>query len=177
MWAAYQKRWKCCSWWFPRPQIRSTVPVWLEVTLFHALRCTKHKKGILGFPQQLGIQVINIQLQWPKSKSLRGHRRGDPSWVKKSALWAKIWGMGRILIGEDSGKGLLLTRNRGTKGDTYGPMWEVCFEYIGRDMWREVWKLQLSREAGTRLWKHVAGGSVWNRGQGGKGLWGGEWCV
>ena len=64
---------------------------------------------------------------------------------------------------EDSGKGLLLSRNKGAKADTYWVVWgqiEICFEYIGRDIWREVWKLQLSREVRTRLWKENAGERV-----------------
>lgn len=93
---------------------------------------------------------------WGDERQLCGEK-------KKKAIWAKIWEIGRILIGKDSRNGLLLARSKGTKSDTYWIIWGqpgVCFEYIGGDMCREVWELQLSREVMTRQWKESAGRRV-----------------
>lgn len=62
----------------------------------------------------------------------------------KNAIQARIWRRGRILIGGDWGKELLLAKKKNKKALRHaraGLIWGqigICFEYIGKDMWREV---------------------------------------
>lgn len=61
--------------------------------------------------------------------------------VGKNAIQARIWGRGRILIGGDWGKELLLAKKMALRHARAGLIWGqigICFEYIGKDMWREV---------------------------------------